>query len=292
MDIIKSVILLKKKAIVLSWGFCAMYRRNLSLPEFEFTCHMKKWICVQLILSGLSLFILKSALGQAISTDTTILQAAFNNANAVYTKVIGQQLPLNNGPEYNFYNPLKIRSSACFMDTTFTTGRVFYDGAEYSGVQLLYDIYKDQLVAVLFDQYSKYALITERVQNFDLLGHHFININADTLAKNTVITSGYYDEVYHGRSEALSKKYKLIQNYTSTTGELEAYSFFTPTKEDFFIRKDEIYYKVASQGDVLDVLKDKKKQLQQYIKTNKLKFRKDPGAALAGIAGYYDHITN
>ncbi len=253
---------------------------------------MKKWIVVYLKLFGLILFALQSASGQAINADTTLLHAAVNNANSVYTRAIGQQLPLNNGPEYNFYNPLKIRGSAYFMDATFTPGSVFYDGAEYSGVQLLYDIYKDHLVAVLFDQYSKYVLITDRVQNFDLLGHHFININADTLAKNTVITSGYYDEVYHGRLEALSKKYKLIQNYASTTGELEAYSFFTPTKEDFFIRKDNIYYKVASQGDVLEVLKDKKKQLQQYIKTNKLKFRKDPGGALAGIAGYYDHITN
>ncbi len=227
--------------------------------------------------------------------DTTILQAAFSNANAVYTKVIGQQLPLNNGPEYNFYNPLKIRSSAYFMDTTFTTGSVYYDGAEYNDVKLLYDIYKDQLVTILFDQYSKYGLITGRVKNFDLLGHHFININADTLTNNTVnavIKTGYYDELYHGRTQALSKRYKIIQNYTSNTGAQEAYSYFTDTKEDFFIRKDYIYYSINGQRELLNILKDRKKQLQQYIKTNKIKFNKTPGPALAAIAGYYDQITN
>ena len=235
---------------------------------------------------------LKSASGQAIGQDTTVLQAALANANAVYTKAIGEQLPLNNGPEYNFYNSLKIKGSAYFMEMGFTPAAVYYDGAEYKGVPLLYDLYKDQLAAILFDQYSKYLLINDRVQYFDLLGHHFININADTLSNNTAIKTGYYEELYHGRSEALSKRYKLIQNYTSTTGAQEAYSYFTATKEDFFIRKDNVYYRVSSKRELLDILKGKRKQLQQYIKTNKIKFNEDSGHALADVAGYYDQITN
>ena len=253
---------------------------------------MKKWPRLHLILFSLGLFVFKSVSGQAISPDTTVLQAALTHVNAVYTKAIGEQLPLNNGPEYNFYNSLKIKGSAYFMEMTFTPGAVYYDGAEYKRVQLLYDLYKDQLAAVLFDQYSKYVLINDRVKYFDLSGHHFININADTLTNNTVIKTGYYDELYHGRSEALAKRFKLIQNYTSTTGAQEAYSYFTDAKESFFIRKDSVYYLVNSQRDLLDILKDKKKQLQQYIKTNKIKFNNDPGRALASIAGYYDQITN
>jgi hypothetical protein len=84
----------------------------------------------------------------------------------------------------------------------------------------------------------------------------------------------------------------VIQNYNSTSGIQEAYNFFTETKEEFYVRKDNVYYKVAGKGALLDILKDRKKQLQQYIKTNKIKFNNDPGRALANIAGYYDHITN
>lgn len=256
------------------------------LPAF-----MKKRTALTLTLFVICFFVLRSASGQTVTGDSA-LKAAVNNANAVYTKAIGQQLPLNNGPEYSFYNPIKIKGSAYFMDAAFTPGAVYYDGAEYKDVQLLYDLYKDQLAAVLFDQYSKYVLINDRVQNFDLLGHHFININADTLANNTVMSTGYYDELYDGRSVVLSKRYKLIQENTSNTGTLEAYSYFTDAKQDFFIRKDNVYYRVSSQRELLTILKDKKKQLQQYIKSNKIKFNKDPGAALAGIAGYYDQITN
>jgi len=232
---------------------------------------MKKWIYLHLKLLSLSLIILNGASGQTLRSDTT-LQNALNNASVVYTKAIGAQLPLNNGPEYYFYNPVKFRGSAYFMDTTYTPGSVYYDGAEYKEVQ--------------------YVLLNDRVQNFDLLKHHFININADTLTKNTVMTTGYYDELYHGRTEVVSKRYKTIQRYNSTTGAQEAYSYFTDTKEDFFIRKDNIYYNVAGKRELLDILKDKKKQLQQYVKGNNIKFNKDRGQALASVAAYYDHITN
>jgi hypothetical protein len=253
---------------------------------------MKKWIFLHFTLFSTSFFILKSASAQTAVKDTGLLQAAISNAGAVYTKAIGQQSPLNNGPEYYFYNPIEIRGSAYFMDGVFTPGNVYYDGAEFKGVQLLYDLNKDQLAAVLYNHFSQYVLVNDRVQYFDLLGHHFINIDADTLAKNTPLKTGYYDELYNGRSRVLVKRYKLVNSYTSTTGQQEAYSFFTEVKQDLFIRKDNVYYKVGGQGTLLDVLKDRKKELQQYIKTNKIKYKADPERALAGIAAYYDSLTN
>ena len=201
-------------------------------------------------------------------------------------------MPLNNGPEYYLYNPLAIKGSAYLGDTTFVNGNVYYDGAEYNDIPLLYDIYKDQLISVLDDKTSKYVLLNERVKQFDLQQQHFINIDADTLNNNTVIKTGYYDQLYKGRLEILSKKYKKIENYTSTTGAQEAYSFFTDTKEDFFIEKNNVYYKVTGKSSLLNILKDKRRELQQYISANKIKFNKAPGQALVSIATYYDHITN
>jgi hypothetical protein len=249
---------------------------------------MRRWIC---LVFSLSLVVLSSASAQTTALDTNFRQAALTLANARYTSAIGPQLPLYNGQEYNFYNPAQFKGSAYFMETLLTPGTVYYDGAEYRGVQLLYDLYTDQLITVMPDQYTKFTLIGDRVQYFDLLEHHFIYVNVDSLA-NTVIKTGYYEELYHGRSEALSKRYKNVQNYQSTTGAQEAYNYFTDTKEEFFIRKDVSYHHVTSQGELLNLLKDHKKQLQQYIKTNKLKFNKTPAASLAAIAAYYDHITN
>jgi hypothetical protein len=256
-----------------------------------------KWTNINFKLFSFGTVVLMSAFmpnvfGQSIKYDTTVLQAALNNANAQYTRAVDEQLPLYNGPEYYFYNPLKIKGSAYFMEMGYTIGDVYYDGAEYRGIQLLYDIYKDQLVSLLYDQNTKYVLLNDGVRNFDLLGHHFININADTLPAKSVMKTGYYELLYRGKTEGLSKRYKEIQVYQSSSGVLEAYNYFTDTKEDFFIRKDKTYYKITSQGVLLDILKDRKKQLQQYIRANKIKFNKDPGRALSSIAGYYDTITN
>jgi hypothetical protein len=252
---------------------------------------MKKWMCLHLNLCGLCLLTFNIARGQSVAIDSTGKSAAVNYANALYAKAIGQQLPLNNGPEYYFYDPAEVRGSAYFMEMPHTPGSVYYDGEKYTGVRLLYDIYKDEL-ATIDNQSASYVLLPGLVQNFDLLGHHFININTDTLANNNVIKNGYYDELYSGRSAVLTKRKKEIQNYTSSVGELAAYSFFTTTKEEFFIRKDKVYYKVSSQGDVLDILKDRKSQLKQYIKANKIKYNKNTGTALASILAYYDQITS
>ena len=252
---------------------------------------MKRWIYLIFKLCSLSLVILKSASGQTLNLDTNSQQAALTQANARYAAAIGPQLPLYNGQEYNFYNPAQFKGSAYFMETVLNPGDLYYDGAGYKGVQLLYDLYTDQLITVMPDQYTKFILIGDRVQNFDLLGHHFIHVNVDT-TNSTAIKTGYYEELYHGRSEALSKRYKTVQNYQSTTGAQEAYNYFTDAKVEFFIRKGNVYYRVTGQGDLLNILKDHKKQLQQYIKANRIKYNRDAAAALATIAAYYDHITN
>ena len=78
---------------------------------------------------------------------------------------------------------------------------------------------------------------------------------------------------------------------TSTGGLDGPESYFDPAI-DYYIRKNNTYYSVSSQGSMLTILKDKKKELQQYIRANQIKFRKDPEEAMVKIASYYDHLTN
>jgi len=85
------------------------------------------------------------------------------------------------------------------------------------------------------------------------------------------------------------KGQKNIQ--TSTSGILGPEAYFNPVK-DYYVRKNNTYYSFSGQGSLLDVLKDKKKEIQQYIKANQIKFRQDPEEAMVKIASYYDHLTN
>jgi len=251
---------------------------------------MKK--LTQLVLVGTCVLLLTSphCFSQTAVPDTLKQQPAYANAVKLYNAALGNQSPLYTGPEYVFYGPL-IKGSPYFLETnSFAAGAVFYDNVQYTGVPLLYDMYADKLVALLYNNFSKYMLIKDRVKTFDLNGHHFVHVVVDsTAAKKPALKSGYYDELYNGKTEVLVKRRETIQ--TIAGGIVSAETSFNPSI-DYFLKKDDTYYGISGESSMLNVLKDHKKELQQYIKSTKLKFRKAPEEAMVTIATYYDHLTN
>jgi len=227
---------------------------------------------------------------QTAVPDTLKQQPAYANAVRLYNAALGNQSPLYTGPEYNFYDPIIKGSPFLLESNSFSTGAVFYDNVQYTGVPLLYDMYADKLVALLYNNFAKYMLIKERVKTFDINAHHFVHIVVDsTAAKKPVIKSGYYDERYNGKIAVLVKRGKTIQ--TISGGLIAAESSFN-ISTDYFLKKEDTYYSISGESSLLNVLKDYKKELQQYIKSNKIKFRKSPEDAMVKIATYYDHLTH
>jgi len=205
-----------------------------------------------------------------------------------YNTSIGQMSRLYNGPEYEFYDPI-IKGNAFFLDVNaFKPGSVTYDGIYYANIQLMYDINKDLAVTLLYNGFSKYSLVNSRVQSFDLLNHHFVYVAPDSTNTGTSVDAGFYEEIYGGKLQVLTRWSKSIQN-TSTQTSLE--TFFTTAKKYFYLKKGNNYYSTGSQGSFLDILKDKKKELQQYIKANKIKFKDNPEKAMYMIAAKYDQLS-
>jgi hypothetical protein len=237
----------------------------------------------------LCIIISQNSLAQSSPVDSSSQQNALNNAVTLYYASLGDQSPLYNGPEYYFYDPL-IKGNAYFLDiNAFAKGAVYYDGITYSGAPMLYDLCSDKLVLLLYNHFSKFSLIKDKVKSFDFLGHHFVNINADTIANNiSDLKSGYYDELYNGKSEILVKRSKSIQTRTNTSN---VESYFNPSKA-YFIMKNKLYYGFTGKKSLLSILKDQRKALQQYIKANQIDFRAEQEEAMVKIASYYDHLTN
>src|ERR1700754_689573 len=230
----------------------------------------------------------KSVLGQTTPNDTAAQQIALNHIKGAYNTAIGEQSRLYNGSEYNVYSPI-IKGNANFLDKDdFTPGTVTYDGIFYKDVPMIYDINRNVVVALLYNKFSKYMLLNERVESFDLLNHHFIHIIIDSLNTNTGMNDGFYDQVYNGTLKVLVKRSKSIQN-TTALNDLETY--FTKTSQSFYLKKNNSYYSISGQSALLTVLKDKKKELLQYIKTNKIKFNKTPEEAMVAIVARYDELS-
>ncbi|QEC76927.1 hypothetical protein [Mucilaginibacter ginsenosidivorax] len=244
----------------------------------------KPFLCFFIVFTYIS----GRAFGQTVTDDSTMQKIAIGHVVDAYNTSIGQMSRLYNGPEYEFYDPL-IKGNACFLDVNaFKTGSVNYDGIFYANVPMMYDINKDLVVTLLYNGFSKYSLINSRLQSFDLLSHHFVYVAADSTNQASSISSGLYEEIYGGNLQVLVKWTKSIQSISTQTT-LE--TFFTEAKKHYYLKKGNNYYSTGGQGAFLNALKDKKKELQQYIKANKISFKDNPEKAMYLIAAQYDQLS-
>ena len=237
----------------------------------------------------LSVFILffKASYSQSIAADTASQQKGLNNYIQAYTNAIGQQSRLYNGPEYDPADPT-IKGNAFFNDiNSWKPGTVNYDHVLYENVPMMYDIFKDCLVALYYNKASSYMLLNEKLQSFDLAGDHFVIINADSSAVPG-IRNGIYKQLYKDKTELLVKTSKTMQISTSSSSE----RYFTKAKQDFYLKNGDRYYSINGKASILKALKSKQLQVQAFIRNNNINFKKDPEQALIKIAFYYDHLNN
>ncbi len=212
------------------------------------------------------------------------LQKVVETSIANYQKAIGPQSQLYRGSIYEFYDVRSI-SGPLFNDTLqFKNGNVKYYGTSYKNIPLLYDLNLKQLVSMLYDNTSKFVLLSEGVSEFDIYGHHFIRLVPDTLNKKMDV--GFYDELYNNKLQLLVKRTKTGQ-FESLTGKRVYYLQTT-----YYLKKGSIYQTVRTKGQVLDVLSDKKKELKKYLKDNHIDYSDDKERAMVMLLTYYDRITN
>jgi hypothetical protein len=163
-------------------------------------------------------------------------------------------------------------------------GAVLYDGTLYNNVPMLFELTTGKVVVKQYSEGVLMSLINEKVGYFNLYNHTFIHIVPDS--GNTVITDGFYDRVYNGNITAYVKRQKIFYEDPSTYER----SFLQDDK--FFIYKNSAWYQVSSEGDMLRLFKEKKKDITKYLRQNKIKYKKDPEYAFTKMAGYYDTLTH
>src|SRR5262245_1186863 len=82
---------------------------------------------------------------QGSASYSTYSKAAYNNAVNYYYKYTDKQARLYNGFLHIGYSH-KIEGVAYYPDNNWGKGTVIYDGLEFPDVNMLYDVYKDELV--------------------------------------------------------------------------------------------------------------------------------------------------
>jgi hypothetical protein len=227
----------------------------------------------------LGLFILKSS-AQNVPEDTLLYSSTAKQVIDYFNTSIAEQSEIYNGAKYELYPPAN-KGTFYFLDKNYCVPSLIrYNGTWFKNIPVLYDVHNDAMISV--NGNNLFVLDAERTSDIYLLDHHFIYLNTknpDDLAP------GFYDLLYDGRSQVLVKRTKLVDESKTTEIVYE-------DKTAIYVKKDNKYLLVSSKGTLMDIFKSKRKELNQYLKSNKIKYNKDEEGAVARLASYYDQISN
>lgn len=199
----------------------------------------------------------------------------------------GDQDLLNGRIWHNKYQ--KVFGDQYFLTNAYLKGSVTLNGRKYDGLDLLYDIADDELI-LKTESYPVIILNKELVDSFTLRNgdrtYKIINERIDTL----VIHQGYINVLYEGPSAFYVKYAKRIQPL-AVDGRSDL--FFQEVR--MYIRQDTLMMRVERKKDILNLLKDKKKEIKDFIRIDRINgFRlsaKDPDTFVP-LLKYYDSLKN
>jgi len=242
------------------------------------------WAARLFLLTGLLFLWVISLTAQSAADDSILYKKAVSNMIAAYHKAAGDQLGLYNGIQYGGYPFSFTEGHPFFYSNKADTGSVVYDGILYENLTMQYDEIAEGLF--MQDSLRRIQLLNPRIERFVLFGNNFIRIVRDT-ASAALVKTGFYNVLYGGGVSLLKKEIKLIRDDVST-GEIR---HFVDAADYYYLKKNNTFYSIKSKGALLNLFKDKKKQIKQYISKNKLSYRKDRDNMLAKATAYYDQLT-
>lgn len=188
------------------------------------------------------------------------------------------------GKEQTKYS-IVVENHPFFFDQKQTTCFLTYDGVDYPNVTIKWDIYKDEIAAVSPDQRYNILLVPTRFQGARSNQDHiyYINKQYDT----GVPASGYYLNLYNQKYKVWKKPYAVINEKHENQQSIKYFTFH----QKYYIEKDGIFHPVKNISSILKVFKDKKKELKQYVKKQKLKFKSTPETTIPAIVQKYEQLT-
>jgi hypothetical protein len=216
--------------------------------------------------------------------DTTFLAAAVKTTTGYYQKGIGAQARLYNGSKY-VAPENSFEEHPYFMSIDWLPGDVVYDGEQFKNVSLMLDLNNGQLITEHYSNGQPLQLIQEKVQSFNIAGHHFQNIENDSVG-NSLPGSGYYEVLYDGKSRVVVKRQKLLhEEIENTTIEITF-----EERNRYYIFRNDIFQPIRSKASVLKVLGEKKQQLKKYLRQKKIRTRDNRELFYTSLAEYYDSL--
>ncbi|MBD2723455.1 hypothetical protein [Hymenobacter armeniacus] len=224
-----------------------------------------------------------TAAGQA-PVDATVNQSVATVQRQYAVSFVGHP-ELFSGSEYVDYAKRYYESirHQFFLTPEAKPGGVQYNGQYFANQQLTYDVVLDQVVLRLPASPLQLRLLNEKVEHFTIGGHYFVRYVADSV-KGENIRTGYYEVLNEGRTQLLARRAKRKQE---NIAQRQITVKFLPA-ERLFLKKGGVFFLVKSKRAALKVLADKNKEVQQYLRDQKLGFKRAQfETSLRRLTDYY-----
>ena len=134
---------------------------------------------------------------------------------------------------------------------------------------------------------TKIELIKNRVTNFSMAGHRFVNLSADSYARNS-LPPGFYDVLYDKGLKVYAKRSKEVVQKIENSQEKKNFK----EKNRYYIHKKGLYFPVKTKSSLLRVLEDRKTILKRKIAEYHIRFKRNREFAMSQVAAFYDESEN
>jgi len=224
-------------------------------------------------------------ISQQSQTDSAFYQSVTSSTINTFHQLTADQSGLYNGPEYPGYDFRFKKGSPFFYTDHFTPVDIIYDGILYRDVPMLYDNLKD--ILVLEDSLYPVQLHSRRIDEFTIAAHHFVRPQKSDI-NNSIFDNQFYELLSNGKISVLKKQVKIITQDISVSEGIER---SIAESENYYLKKNNVFYLIRDQNDLIAVFHDKEKEIRDFLKKNRLKFKKDRENTLLQTATYYEQIT-
>jgi len=231
------------------------------------------------------LFFGKRVSAQSIPEDSTLFQTAISNTYSIYYRQLGDQSPFFNGSHYANIGFTFRMGSPYFLSDHFSRGSVVYDGILFDSLSLLYEDLRQLLVA----KNESYLLqfVSQRITSFTVAGHAFVRLVADSSHKG-IGKTGFYEIIYAGQSQVLKETDKnIVEVPSANEGMLRDINGV----DNYYVKIANEYMRVRSGSDLPKIFHAHQKEVQRFIKKNKLNFRRNKEDTIVQAAIFNDQTA-
>lgn len=235
------------------------------------------------VILWLVLFQTISLNAQPKGADTAFHRSAVNSALSFYAASQGEHAELYTGSEYTGLRYPLFKDHPFFLSDSAVRATIYYSGMAYAGIPMWYDLVNDMVIVLNEFGNVRIVLQSSKVRDFDLAGHHFVRV--DSVG---TIPAGFYDQRYRGASTLLVKRSK---NATQIIDEMKPKTAVRANNDLYYVVKDGDIHRFRKAAAIKKILEDKRREIQQYMKANKIRFSRDREGSMVKVLAYYDTIT-